>query len=355
MRFLICLIALCHSILSQASENTTFKLTIDAYSAPVSIHAFTDDWHDDLKSGDNAFLHGIAELSTENTQRKISLLWRYDYLLNFDEHTTQLYHAYANDYAPAAGASQRLHIKAKYSESYGIQWLQKFHFKPNVEWGLGLSLLKGYKITDGQLDGNLLLKQAGFKVNDIQQANVNINYYYDEPQLQEEQLDWHPRNPNALGFSINTTLTWQLLPQLLLKAQINDLYGRLYWKDMPTTQYNLNCQCSSFVHNIDGQLAITDKYTQHLQPQVKAQLNYNYNQHWLAELSATTNTQMTLVQSAWGYQHASWQSWLLIEPQTHALGIEFRHPNWHLRWLTDNLNTNQAHRLGLSLGVNKSW
>lgn len=355
MRFFIFLIALCYPVLSQAAENTTFKLNIDAYSAPVSIDAFTSNWHDDLKSGDNAFLHGLAELSTQNKQRKLSLLWRYDYLLDFDEHTAQLYHTYANDYAPIVGSSYPLHINAKYSESYGIQWLQKFHFTPNIELGLGLSLLKGYKITDGQLDGNLLFQQTGFKAKDIQQANVNVNYYYDEPQLQEEQLDWHPRNPNALGFSINTTLIWQLAPQWLLNAQINDLYGRLYWQDIPTTQYNISCQCSSFVHNIEGQLAIANKYTQHLQPRFSGQLSYSSPQDWLVELKAISDKQMTLVQGAWGYQHASWQGLLLIEPQTHALGIELRHPNWHLRWLTDKLNTNQAHRLGLSLGVNKSW
>ncbi|MFO1391851.1 MAG: hypothetical protein U1E94_06540 [Agitococcus sp.] len=355
MRFFIFLIALYYAVSGHASQNTTFKFSIDTYSAPVSIHAFTSDWHDDLKSGDNAFLHGLAELSIQNTQRKLSLLWRYDYLLDFDEQTAQLYHAYANDYAPKVSTAYPLHIKAKYSESYGVQWLQKFHFKPNITLGIGLSLLKGYKITDGQLDGTVFLQQAGFKVKDIQQANANVNYYYDEPQLQEEQLDWHPRNPSAMGFSINTTLIWQLTPQWLLNAQIDDIYGRLYWKDIPTTQYNLSCKCSNFIHNIDGQLAVANKYTQHLQPLAKVQLSYSGAQNWHAELNTVSNTQMTLVQGAWGYQYASWQGLLLLEPQTHAIGIELRHPNWHLRWLTDNLNSNQAHRLGLSLGVNKSW
>ena len=72
MRFFIRLLALCYPISSYAAETYQFNLTIDAYSAPVSIHAFTSDWHDDLKSGDSAFLHGLAELSRENEQRKIS-------------------------------------------------------------------------------------------------------------------------------------------------------------------------------------------------------------------------------------------------------------------------------------------
>ena len=355
MRFFITLLALCYPISSYAAETYQFNLTIDAYSAPVSIHAFTSDWHDDLKSGDSAFLHGLAEISTENEQRKISLLWRYDYLLDFNEQTALLYHTYANDNKPAANSSYPLAIAARYSESYGVQWLQKFHFRPNIELGVGISLLKGYKITDGQLNGQSIFKQAGFDVKDIQQANLDVNYYYDEPHLHEDQLDWHPRNPSALGFSVNTLVKWQISPQFVLNAQINDLYGRLYWQDIPTTQYNVSCQCSTFQHNIEGQLAISPKYTQHLSPRGNIQLVYTSPQNWLTELHTTTDKQMTLVQGAWGYQHPIWQSLMLIEPQTRAFGVELRHPNWHLRWLTDDLNTNKARRMGLSLGVNQQW
>jgi hypothetical protein len=355
MRIYISLVTLLWNMVAYSAETYHVDLTIDAYSAPVSIHAFTSDWHDDLKSGDNAFLHGLAELSRENEQRKISLLWRYDYLLDFNEQTAQLYHRYANNNNPTANSSYTLAIEAKYSESYGIQWLQKFHFRPNIELGLGLSLLKGYKITDGQLNGQSLFKQAGFDVTDIQQANLDVNYYYDQPHLHEDQLDWYPRNPSALGFSVNTVVKWQISPQLMFNAQINDLYGQLYWQDIPTTQYNVSCQCSTFQHNIEGQLAIADKYTQHLSPHSIIQLIYSSPQSWLAELNTTTDKQMTLVQGAWGYQHSTWQSLLLIEPQTRAVGVELRHPNWHFRWLTDDLNTNKAHRMGLSLGVNQQW
>jgi hypothetical protein len=82
------------------------------------------------------------EISTENKQRKISLLWRYDYLLDFNEQTALLYHTYANDNKPAANSSYPLAIAAKYTESYGVQWLNKFHFRPNIELGVGHKLIK---------------------------------------------------------------------------------------------------------------------------------------------------------------------------------------------------------------------
>ena len=355
MRFYLILAVFFVHLSAYATENRAFKLTINAYSAPVSIHAFTSDWHDQLKSGDTAFLHGLAELSTENKQRKLSLIWRYDYLLDFNESTARLYHAYKNDYLPTSNSIYPLAINANYSESYGIKWLQKFRFRQNIEFGLGVSLLKGYKITDGQLSGQSLFKNSGFDIKDIQQTNMDIHYYYDEPQLHEDQLDWHPQNPSALGFSLDTAISWQISPKLTLNAYIIDLYGRLYWRDIPTTQYNLSCQCSTFQHNIEGQLAIAEKYTQHLLPRSTIQLIYTSPQNWLTELNTAIDQQTTLVQGAFGYQYSTWQSLLLIEPQTRAFGMELRHPNWHLRWLTDDLNTNQAHRMGLSLGVNQRW
>ena len=125
--------------------------------------------------------------------------------------------------------------------------------------GLAVSLLKGYKMTDGQLQGNVIFQQQGFKVKDINHMNMDINYYYDEPQLKEEQL----------GFSIDAELDWKITKKVNFYLILNDIYGRLYWQDMPTTQYYASCQCYKFIHNVEGQLAIEDKYTQKLLINIK--------------------------------------------------------------------------------------
>ena len=342
--------------ISALANNINLDININAYAEPVSIRAFTDDWHDTLKTGDKAFLQGRAEISTKNKHRQLSILWRYDYLLDFSEQTAQIYHAYKNNYLPIAQQDYPLFIKAKYSESYGVRWLQYQEFNKSLKFGFAINLLKGYKITDGQLEGNVNFKQQGFKVKDINNMQMDVNYYYDEPQLKEEQLEWYPKNPSALGFSVDAELAWQINPKTHFLVQINDIYGRLYWQDIPTTQYNASCQCYKFTHNIEGQLAIDDKYTQKLIINGKAKLNYQLKNNYQTELRMFFNKSMALWQGAFLYNlKNNWQLGFITEPQTGSLGVELKAKNIYVHYLADNFHTNKAHRLGVGLGVYQQW
>ena len=353
MRFLYVLLCL---PISALANNLNLDIDINAYAEPVSIKAFTDDWHDNLKTGYKAFLQGRAEISTKNQHRQLSILWRYDYLLDFSEQTAQIYHAYKNNYLPIAQQDYPLFIKAKYSESYGVRWLQYQEFNKNLKLGLAINLLKGYKITDGQLEGNVNFKQQGFKVKDINNMQMDVNYYYDEPQLKEEQLEWYPKNPSALGFSVDAELAWQINPKTHFLVQINDIYGRLYWHDIPTTQYNASCQCYKFTHNIEGQLAIDDKYTQKLLINGKSILAYQLGDLYKTELRGLFNQSFSLWQGVFLYNlKNNWQLGFITEPQTRSLGVELKTKNIYVHFLTDDLNTNQAHRLGFGLGVYQQW
>lgn len=353
MRFFYILLSI---PITASADNINVNININAYSEPVYIHAFTDDWHDTLKKGDNAFLQGRAAISTKNIIRELSILWRYDYLLDFSPQTAAIYHAYKNNNLPQTQQNYPLFIKARYSESYGVRWLQIFNIQPDIKLGLGLNLLKGYKMTDGQLQGNVNFQQQGFKVNNINNMYIDINYYYDEPQLKEEQLEWHPQNPNALGFSVDAELDWQINPKTHFYMALNDIYGRLYWQDIPTTQYNASCQCYQFIHNIEGQLAIENKYTQKLLINGQSKLNYQYNDDYIAELGVLLNKDIFLWQGSIKYNiNNTWQTGLLLEPQTQALGIELKSKEIYVYYLADNINTNKAHRLGIGLGVYQQW
>lgn len=331
-------------------------INVDAYAEPVSIKEFTDDWNGKLKQGDTAFVQGRAEISKKNKNSQLGLLWRYDYLLDFSPQTAQLYHAYKNNNLASIQQNYPLFIKANYSESYGVRWLQLFDVNQNIKLGLALNVLKGYKITDGQLQGNVIFRQQGFKVKDINHMQMDINYYYDEPQLKEEQLEWYPKNPSALGFSVDAELNWQINQQANIFAQINDIYGRLYWRDIPSTQYQASCNCDQFKHSIEGQLAIDNKYTQKLLINGRAIGGYQLNEQYKTELRLLFNLYNQLGQGVLVYQiNNNWHSSLLIEPQSHAIGIELKSKKFLVHYLTDDLNTNKAHRLGFGLGVYQQW
>ena len=113
---------------------------------------------------------------------------------------------------------------------------------------------------------------------------MDVNYYYDEPQLKEEQLEWYPQNPSALGFSVDAELVWQINPKTHFLVQINDIYGRLYTDDIPTIHNIMQVVNVINLHNIEGQLAIDDKYTQKLIINGKVKLNYQLKNNYQTEL-----------------------------------------------------------------------
>lgn len=342
--------------ISALANNLNLDVNVETYTEPVSIRAFTDDWDDTLKKGDKAFLQGRAEISQKNKNSQLSVLWRYDYLLDFSEQTAQIYHAYKNNYLPIAQQDYPLFIKAKYSESYGVRWLQYQEFNKNLKLGLAVNLLKGYKITDGQLQGIVNFQQQGFKVKDINNMQMDINYYYDEPQLKEEQLEWYPKNPSGLGFSFDAVLDWQINPKAHFELQINDVYGRLYWSDIPTTQYQASCECYKLTRNIEGQLAIDNAYTQKLLINGKSILAYQLSDLYKTELRGLFNQSFSLWQGVFLYNlKNNWRLGFITEPQTRSLGVELKTKNIYVHFLTDDLNTNQAHRLGFGLGVYQQW
>ena len=341
------------SSLPAHSQNLSFNIQADAYSEPVSIKAFTDDWYGDFKGGEHAFAQGRAEWLLHQPQYELAAFWRYDYLLDFSESTAQLVHAYKNKLSPAAGLYP-VAVDAHYSEAYGLRWQPLFRPQPHLTLGLGFNLLKGYKLTDGQVGGQVRLNGQGLDRHSVDNAALNIDYHYDEPQLYEDRLGWQPRNPSGEGFSLDLYGHWHS-EQTSFQLQLYDVIGQLYWHDVPATQYQASYQTQPIDHSLTGQLAIDRRYRQRLPAHGFAELSQQWNTSWRSTLHILANQEMQLLTVSTGYRWQQWQTSLLAEPQTRALGLEIRHPNFYLRWLADDFNTNKAHRLGLSLGFNQSW
>ncbi|RKG39545.1 hypothetical protein D7V20_04480 [Acinetobacter rongchengensis] len=72
-------------------------------------------------------------------------------------------------------------------------------------------------------------------------------------------------------------------------------------------------------------------------------------------LSGFSNQYLTLAQL-----NGFWQTTLLkygihIEPQTHSLGVSVQHKNFGLKYLTDDLASNDAHRFSTYLYGQYFW
>jgi hypothetical protein len=57
----------------------------------------------------------------------------------FHHKQQKLYHAYKNNNLARNQQNYPLFIKAKYSESYGVRWLQLFDINNNIKLGLAVN------------------------------------------------------------------------------------------------------------------------------------------------------------------------------------------------------------------------
>lgn len=341
--------------LSAAAADLSLHVEADGYAEPVSIQDFTHHWQGRFSGGRHAFLQGRAELTRRDAGQELGLLWRYDYLLDFTPDTAELYNAYAKGLAPDTGRAYGLGVTARYSEALGVRWSPVFQWQPGLTVTPGFNLLQGYKLTDGGLGGSARFRQPGFSGADFQGAELAVDYHYDEPQLYEEKLGWHPRNPDGWGYSLDLRADWRPDDRRSLTLQLYDVYGRLHWRQAPRTQYQFDYQAVPAAHQLTGQLETDDHYTQVLPMRGRLSGEYRLNERWQAGWQLDANRYVRLGQVSAGYSVGAWTGSLLWEPQTGALGVALAHPGFRCRWLADSLNTNRARRLGISLAAETSW
>jgi hypothetical protein len=155
--------------------------------------------------------------------------------------------------------------------------------------------------------------------------------------------------PTGYGASLDLNIEYQPSYQSKLSLNLYDVWGRIYWRDVPTTQYDFSYKPKSY--DFTGGLSIDKSYIQKLPLRGTFTADFNTQGTWRTGFSLQANRYMWLGQFYGGYQLNNWFSKFLVEPQTQALGISIEHPNVRLRWLADSLRTNQAHRLGLDLSL----
>lgn len=337
-----------------AGDSLQFSLEADAYSQPVSVHAFTRHWQDDLSSGDHAFAHARAELSRRRGRDEFALIWRYDYLLNFDGDTARLYHAYEHDALPPTG-DWPVEIRARHTEARGFRWSREF--EPSSRWTLSpaINLLQGVGLTEGVVSGRVGLRTPGFASRDFRSADLRVDYHYDKPSLHEDDLGWRPPGPEAWGYSLDLGAEWRPGPSLTLGLLARDLGGRLYWRDAPTTRYDFAYQASPAQRSLTGQLAVDGRYVQSLP--VRGELWGAYRNAGGIKAGVSVRMNRLAALPGLSLSHSRWpgRPELLWEPGTGAWGVMFSGRHYRLRWLADELDASRAHRLGVTLTTSLTW
>lgn len=343
-----------------------FEVLASADSPAQPITAFIDDWDAPLDSGEHAYVQGRLALTVQPAHSVISygLAWRYDYLMEFSEETAEVYWQYENKQNPTQSKSYPLFLKAKHNERFGAN----IGFTQSIaaDWQVTAkaNLWQGLHALDGKVTGNLSNRiLADSELNNIRdtidKADAYLDYYYDKPALEEENLGWNPAQPSGYGYSIDLNLTGKLSDKTWLNIRGYDVLGRMRWKDMPSTRYALDYDVDGRpLYSLEGQLETKD-ITQTLPWRVEGSLMHQLDDQWQLGLQGQVNEVQDLYQLSAGYLLNNYRYpfmlTALVEPQTQALGLALDSRYGGIKVLTDDLDSQKAKRSEISLYGRYAW
>lgn len=351
--------------LENNQNQLTWLIDASAYSPNQSITSFVDDWDEPLKSGDYAFAQGKfqVEVNPVNSSMQYGMGWRYDYLLEFNDATAQTYWRYKNNRLPEENQQYPLYLSVNHNERYGVSLGKNWQIHSNWQITPKVNLWQGHHVIYGNFYGNLSTLSSFAHINDIQNsintADALLHYYYDKPALKEDKLGWQPKPPKGQGYSFDLQVAGRLPKDIYFSMNTYDLFGKMFWKDSPYTDYILNYDVNARpLYKLSGQLK-KENMTQKLPWKIETHFEKQLTKKWQIGINSQFNQFSQLHQLSAKYQtnihHVPIGLIGLMEPQTNSLGLAVQTPYGGIKWLTDDLNTNQAKRGNINIFWHYQW
>ena len=394
------------------------SLDLFAYSAPVSVDKFANDFDAPLESGDTAFTHDQIEVGVQWNEWRVSYVQRFDYVTSFTEDTALYHHSVKNDLALPTNREYDLLLDVERLNAKGIKLGYNWEFRQDLSFDIAFAyynevtdLQSGKAAVNGDLEpltdelraeAELILDGISADNRDLSallaliedvNARVVIDYYYDEPKFNEPDyavpVITGPSNPvisgvdfsspSGTGYSLDLGMNWQVTDQLNLDLKLFDVVNNFSWKNAPysVTTFNLNPALVDAIgvsqDFIDG-LIVTpnDLVGRHVDVTI---LNRDYDQElpWRANLRANYSLDKEInILNFWtpnisvlgGYYYTKTQHFpslgigfddtlqLAYDFGGEAFSINYRNRYFFARLMTDSLAFEDAHTIGLALGVN---
>jgi hypothetical protein len=250
---------------------------------PVSIHDLFNRWHGSYhpKSGNNLIIDDIRiDIGGSSTQwGYLGYTYRHQSFTQASNDLILLIWQQLNHINFTIGKKYKLNASIKGYEIDGIVYAKQFPlFKKsnqNLIIGIATTLLHGYQIQDGYLNGT-----ATAISNKTYSFNAIADYRYTENYLYNLNVD----KANGLGYTIDLSIQYRY-KNLLFNFIGNDIHGRIQWKRLPYSYVELNSQIktydsygfTSYNPTIRGVEKYID-YTQKLYTKWRLEGVYTYNE-----------------------------------------------------------------------------
>lgn len=342
-----------------AMAQSQLLVQADLYSEPLPIQSFIDEWQDPhFKTGKVAFAQGIMEIRQQQQHWQYGLVWNYDYLLKFTPDTATLYYQIQNDLPLDSASQYDLGINVQYIESAGFRLGRVWQSSPDWQITTGISLLQGRHFLHGNFEGQGNTGTFQQKIlNQVNAAQASLNYFYDRPALHEDELGWNPKKPLGYGMALDVELAGQITPEIGVNINMRNALAYMRWDKAPNSAYRASYKperLPSF--DIQGRLDNNKTLTQRIPYQLETSLHYHVATQPLSfSITHLANPYTRLWQLNSFYQLSHYQIGVHAEPQTSSYGLSLQHKNFGMRYMTDDLNTNQAKRLSVGLYAMHEW
>ena len=316
------------------------------YSEPVSIESMIQDWGGPFYGGTTALTHNIAEIGFGTESWQFSVLTRYDYEMEFSPDTAEFYYLMRNELPLPVGRTYRLDLVARQTVSDGLRVARQFRVAKGFDVNVGLSYLKGRRLTDGTLRGNATA--IGAKDYDY---SFLVDYFYSEDKLFDRPVS----SPSGDGYSIDLGAQWQLEERLRATVTLKDFLARILWHDAPYTIATGTSDVKTYDANgyvvydplVSGFEGNRD-FIQTLPRRGTMRIDYDWNTHLRLSGIVDYTPPRTFYRLGVGALQTKYGEWsLLYYLNEGAVNVGFNAPAWSIALTTDSTDINRARTLGL--------
>jgi len=317
-------------------------LADDSFALKNSLNGKTNTPH--IKSGTNIDLGDIRTDVGYNSKKYgyFGYIYRGEGVIKANEDTIKLIYLVENNRELPIGRYYNFNVSIKAFQAQGVEYAKSFdiyHKNTNiVNIGFGFEALNGINMQDGTIHGHAIqISRNDYDFNIFTNYNYTHNYLY----------KLHVNKASSYGYSSDLSF-YVKKNNISLLLLANDIFGKLYWKNLPYS----NVRLVSHKKNYRGNSLISGRewhknFTQTLLPKYRVQLAYKHKRYFFKLGSDMMyGIYMPYIES--DYMVASGFSLGLgYETRFHSITLKSQYKNFSFNVQVDNIF--KPSTLGLSI------
>ena len=315
-------------------------------SEPQTLKDSFEDYDGKLEGGRVTFVQSRLETGAVLGRWRVAGVLRYDLSIDPSRDTVEFYHATRSDAELEPNRVYELDLNANQFHVYGLALGRLFQPRENLIVELGLQILHGEELIDGRL-----LAQATATAGNNYQASGSVNYAYEEDAL----FDRGTESVRGTGHAFNMALDWRFAPDMSLRADVRDVFARIYWDDIPYTEATVETDNRTFGDDgfVEFNPVLTGvegnrDHTQHLSAYGRVQLIREF-EHMAVYGGLRFHTLKTIPEIGVSRRYGSVFAGLQYLPVQGGLGVSLRWQGLSVAYLADRLRFDDAQVFGLQL------